>query len=141
MNKNYIIAIMAFLLFCSMRPHYLFRITVIILCTTYLSNLSDDNSYRKKWRNMMIYSIYRLCDWHSSFFGSISAQFPFFGWVLFKHLMWFVNQRSRHLSSNSFTQNMTIKLKIFDDEIWLRRRGFLTYMVYMQTRPLWEKYE
>ena len=25
---------------------------------------------------------------------------------------------------NSFTQNMTIKLKIFDDEIWFKRRGF-----------------
>ena len=40
-------------------------------------------------------------------------------------------------SLNSFSQNMTIKFQNFDDEIWLKGRGFLAYMVYMQTRPLW----
>ena len=34
-------------------------------------------------------------------------------------------------SLNSFTQHMTIKFQNFDDEIWLKGRGFLTYMAYI----------
>ena len=54
-----------------------------------------------------------ILHWNNPNILSISG----FRWVLFKQLMWFVNQRSPYLSSMyTFTQNVTIKFQNSKDE-------------------------